>query len=177
VVASWVTPKAARGLESNVAGRGLVAVEAIGKDEVVAVKGGHIVSTAEVDSLPDRLQNSDVQITDDLHLVALSDDEYESVMLFLNHSCEPNVGFGGNTVLVAMQDIEAGEELTTDYALFDDSDGSMECNCGRALCRRRIDGQDWMRTDLQRRYRGYFSWYLERRIQHTPVGRQGRDVG
>src|SRR3712207_8349487 len=39
----------------------------------------------------DRLQNSAVQITDDLHLVALTDDEYEGVMLFVNHSCEPNV--------------------------------------------------------------------------------------
>ena len=44
-------------------------------------------------------------------------------MLFINHSCEPNVGFAGNTVLVAMRDISPGEELTTDYALFDDYDG------------------------------------------------------
>jgi hypothetical protein len=165
VVASWVTPKAAKGSKSNIAGRGLIAVEAIGRDEVVAVKGGHIVSTATLQSLPDRLQNSDVQITDDLHLAAMTDDEYESVMVFLNHSCEPNVGFGGNTVLIAMRDIEAGEELTTDYALFDDYDGSMECHCGRPLCRGRIDGRDWRRIDLQERYRGYFSWYLERRIQ------------
>jgi hypothetical protein len=35
-------------------------------------------------------------------------------------SCEPNVGFAGNTVLVAMRDISPGGELTTDYALFDD---------------------------------------------------------
>jgi uncharacterized protein len=151
VVASWITPKAVKGVASNIAGRGLVAVQAISKDEVVAVKGGHIVSTATLQSLPERLQSSDVQITDDLHLVALTDEEYESVMLFLNHSCDPNVGSGGNTVLVAMRDIEAGEELTTDYALFDDYDGSMECHCGLPLCRGRIDGRDWRRNDLQER--------------------------
>ena len=39
VVASWITPKAAKGVDSNIAGRGLVAVEQISKDEVVAVKG------------------------------------------------------------------------------------------------------------------------------------------
>lgn len=33
-------------------------------------------------------------------------------MLFVNHSCEPNVGFAGNTVLVAMRDISPGEALT-----------------------------------------------------------------
>lgn len=162
---SWITPKARKGMASGIAGRGLVALEPIRSGEVVAVKGGHIVSTATLRSLPERLQNSDVQITDDLHLVALTDDEYESVMLFLNHSCDPNVGFGGNVVLVAMRDIEADEELTTDYALFDDYEASMECHCGRPMCRRRIDGRDWQRPDLQRRYRGYFSWYLERRIR------------
>jgi uncharacterized protein len=41
-------------------------------------------------------------------------------MLFINHSCEPNVGFAGNIVIVAMREVIAGEELTTDYALFDD---------------------------------------------------------
>ena len=42
-----------------------------------------------------------------------------------------------------MRDIDAGEELTTDYALFDDYEGSMECRCTRPLCRGRIDGHDW----------------------------------
>ncbi|HTQ89004.1 MAG TPA: SET domain-containing protein [Streptosporangiaceae bacterium] len=44
----------------------------------------------------------------------MQDAEYEPVMLFINHSCEPNVGFAGNIVLVAMRDISPGEELTTD---------------------------------------------------------------
>jgi uncharacterized protein len=168
VIASWISPKAAKGIESDIAGRGLIAIEPIEKDEVVAVKGGHIVTTAQLQSLPLVLQNSDIQIADDLHLVALTDEEYESVMLFLNHSCEPNVGFGGNSVLIAMRDIEAEEELTTDYALFDDFDGSMECHCGRLMCRGSIHGRDWQRHDLQMRYRGYFSWYLERKIRGAP---------
>lgn len=162
---SWITPKAAKGIDSAIAGRGLVATEAIGKDEVVAVKGGHIVSTARLHSLSGRLRNSEIQITDDLHLAALADDEYEPVMLFINHSCDPNVGFAGNIVLVAMRDIQPGEELTTDYALFDDYDGSMPCQCGAPGCRGVITGHDWQRPDLQRKYRGYFSWYLQRRIQ------------
>jgi uncharacterized protein len=70
----------------------LTALEAISKGEVVAVKGGHIVTTGQLNALSEHLSNSDAQITSDLHLVALTDDEYEAVMLFLNHSCEPNVG-------------------------------------------------------------------------------------
>jgi uncharacterized protein len=137
---SWITPKAAKGVDSTIAGRGLVATAPIGKDEV------------------------EIQITDDLHLAALADDEYEPVMLFINHSCDPNVGFAGNIVLVAMRDIKPGEELTTDYALFDDYDGSMPCQCGAPDCRAVITGHDWQRPDLQRKYRGYFSWYLQRRM-------------
>ena len=163
MVDTWVSPKAMKGTPSGIAGRGLVAVEAISKSEVVAVKCGHIVTSEQLRSMPERLQNSDVQITDDLHLVALTEDEYESVMLFINHSCEPNVGFAGNVVLVAIRDIDVGEELTTDYAMFDDYEGSMDCACGRPACRRRVDGHDWQRPDLQERYRGYFSWYLDMR--------------
>jgi SET domain-containing protein len=164
IVSSYISPKAVKGRPSGIAGRGLLAVQPIRRDEVVAVKGGHIVDTATLHALPVRLQNSDVRIGDDLHLVALEESEYEPVMLFINHSCEPNVGFAGNIVLVAMRDIEPGEELTTDYALFDDNDESMPCGCGTPSCRGVIDGQDWRRPELQRRYGPYFSSYLLRRL-------------
>jgi hypothetical protein len=58
-------------------GRGLVAVAPITKDEIVAIKGGHIVDAPTLHSLPERLRNSDVQIADGFHLVALDETEYE----------------------------------------------------------------------------------------------------
>jgi uncharacterized protein len=161
---SWITPKARKGVSSAIAGRGLFATGRISSGEVVAVKGGHIVTTEALAALAGPLPNSEIQIADGLHLAALSPEEYEPVMLFINHSCEPNVGFGGNVVLVAMNDIDPGRELTTDYALFDDYDGQMTCNCATAPCRGVIDGHDWRRPELQDRYRGYFSWYLQRKI-------------
>ncbi len=169
VVSSYITPKARKGGASAIAGRGLFAVEPIAAGEVVAIKGGHIVTTEAVRSLPERLQNSEIQISDGFCLVALEEAEYEPVMLFLNHCCEPNVGFAGNIVLVAMRDVAAGEELTTDYALFDDYDGGMECQCGAPSCRRRIGGRDWQRPDLQRKYGSYFSSYLRARIAGVPA--------
>jgi uncharacterized protein len=164
LVSSYITPKARKGIASEIEGRGLVAIAPIAADELVAVKGGHIVTTAALQCLPERLQNSEVQIADGLHLVALEEAEYEPVMLFINHSCEPNVGFAGNVVLVAMRDVGLGEELTTDYALFDDYDGRMECRCGAPSCRGTVNGRDWQRPDLQRRYGAYFSAYLRRRM-------------
>ena len=92
--------------------------------------------------------------------------EYERVMLFINHSCEPSVGFAGNVVLVAMRHIGGGEELTTDYALFDSHDETMECRCGTPSCRGTVSGRDWQRPDLQRKYGSYFSSYLLRQLSH-----------
>jgi uncharacterized protein len=167
MVSSWISPKACKGISSGIAGRGLFATEGNGAGEIVAVKGGHIVTTKQLRDLPEPLPNSEIQIADGLHLVALSPEEYEPVMLFINHSCDPNVGFAGNTVLVAMRDVSAGEELTTDYALFDDYDEDMACHCTTAQCRRVIGGRDWRRSELQRRYHGYFSWYLQEKIAAT----------
>jgi SET domain-containing protein len=164
LVSSYITPKAHKGAVSSIQGRGLIAVAPIAAGDLVAIKGGHIVTTATLVSLPERLRNSEIQIADGFHLAAVDEAEYELVMLFLNHSCEPNVGFAGNTVLVAMRDIGPDEELTTDYALFDDSDESMRCQCRTPSCRGVISGQDWQRPDLQRRYGSYFSSYLQRRF-------------
>jgi len=163
-VSSYITPKARKGAESSIEGRGLVAIAPIAAGELVAIKGGHIVTTTALQSLPERLRNSEIQIADGFHLVALEEAEYEPVMLFLNHSCEPNVGFAGNTVLVAMRDVSPGDELTTDYALFDDYDGSIECQCGTPSCRGTIDGRDWQRPELQSKYGSYFSAYLVSRL-------------
>jgi SET domain-containing protein len=171
LVSSYITPKARKGVASGIEGRGLIAVAPIAAGELVAIKGGHIVTTATVRALPERLQNSEIQIADGFHLAALDDAEYEPVMLFLNHSCEPNVGFAGNTVLVAMRDILPGEELTTDYAFFDDHGDTMVCRCGTPSCRGTVSGRDWQREDLQRNYQGYFSAYLQRRFATQP-GRQ-----
>jgi uncharacterized protein len=163
-VSSYITGKAVKGQASGIEGRGLFATAPIQAGDVVAIKGGHIVDTATLRGLPAQLRNSEIQIASGFHLVALTDDEYEPVMLFINHSCEPNVGFAGNVVLVAMRDIDAGEELTTDYALFDDCDERMDCHCGTAACRGVINGRDWQRPDLQRKYGGYFSAYLRERM-------------
>jgi SET domain-containing protein len=164
LVSSYITPKARKGAVSAIQGRGLIAIAPITAGDLVAIKGGHIVSTAALASLPERLRNSEIQIAGGFHLAAVEEAEYEPVMLFLNHSCEPNVGFAGNTVLVAMRDIGPDQELTTDYALFDDSDEVMHCQCRTPSCRGTVSGRDWQRPDLQRRYGSYFSSYLQQRL-------------
>lgn len=157
-----------KGGASAIAGRGVHAVERIARGEVVAVKGGHIMDGSAVAGLPDAIRNSAFPIGSDLFLAALTHDEYDGVMMRVNHSCEPNVGMGGNVLLVSMRDITPGEELTIDYALFlGDRGFAMDCRCGTAACRGAVTGSDWMRADLRERYRGWFSWWLQQKIAQT----------
>src|SRR5437773_4537542 len=72
--------------------------------------------------------------------------------------------FAARFTFVAMRDIPAGEELTHDWAMTDDDDYSVECNCGAPNCRGTLTGKDWQRPELQTRYAGYFSAYLARKI-------------
>ena len=111
------------------------------------------------------MNDADMQITDDLFLAPVSADEFEGVMMFLNHSCEPNVGVQGQIVFVALRDVAAGEELTIDYGTLDHDAEPMACRCGAATCRGTITGEDWRRHDLQQKYGGHFAWHLLRRMQ------------
>jgi uncharacterized protein len=168
LIRSWITPKATKGVVSRIEGRGVSARDPIARGEVVAIKGGHIVDRLTVEHLPDSISNARFQIADDLFLSALTEAEYDGVMMLVNHSCDPNVGMGGNVALVSMRDIDIGEELTIDYALFVGEPGfAMECRCGTSNCRHAISGEDWMRAELQLRYRGWFAWWIQIKIDEA----------
>ena len=158
--------------KSNIHGRGLFATGDIAKDEIVVVKGGHIVDRKTLrETVTPRLGPVEIQIDDHLFIAPVTDDERELSMLYSNHSCEANIGIRGEITFVAMRDIRSGEELTHDWAMTDDDDYSIECNCGAADCRKTLTGKDWQRPDLQERYAGYFSSYLARKIALLKVWR------
>ena len=151
--------------ESKIHGRGLFAIADIAKDEIVAVKGGHIVDGKTLhEKITPVLGPVEIQIDDDLFIAPMTEEERELSMLYLNHSCDPNLGMRGEITFVAMRDICAGEELTHDWAMTDDDNYSIECNCGTPDCRKILTGEDWQRPDLQKRYAGYFSAYLAGKI-------------
>jgi uncharacterized protein len=149
---------------SPIQGKGLFAARPIGTGEIVAVKGGHVLTRAQWVALERELGPAEIQLTDDLVIAPVSAVERPGAMLYTNHSCDPNIAIQGQIVLVAMRDIAPGEELTHDWATTDDGDYEMECRCGSSCCRRLITGKDWMKRELQERYRGWFCWFLQRKI-------------
>ena len=150
---------------SAIHGRGLFATVDIPAGEIVAVKGGHIITRDLLRQLAPQLGAAEVQIADDLFISPVTEEERDASMIFSNHSCEPNVGLRGQIVFVAMRDIRAGEELTHDWAMTDDDESSTECRCGAATCRGTITGKDWQRVELQKRYGDSFSAYLLEKIR------------
>jgi SET domain-containing protein len=59
------------------------------------------------------------------------------VAAFVNHSCKPNCEtdqIAGKMWIIALRDIEPGEELTYDYNLYDGEDAA-PCLCGAKRCR------------------------------------------
>ena len=151
--------------ESTIHGRGLFATAPIAKDEIVVVKGGHIVKGELLAEITARLGPVEIQIDDDLYIAPVTAEEREASMLYSNHSCAANLGMRGEITFVALRDIAAGEELTHDWCTTDDGDYSLKCNCRSSNCRGTLTGKDWQRRELQERYAGYFSTYLARKIQ------------
>jgi len=134
---------------SDTEGRGLFAKELIRKGEIVSVRGGHIITRQMEENVnkPDGYWG--YPIADDYVLAPLNTQEVADVMMFLNHSCDPNVGILGQIIFVAMRDIDSNEELTIDYAMFGANKEPMQCNCRSSNCRGIITDSDWKITKLQ----------------------------
>ncbi len=157
---SYLTPKA-EVRPSGITGTGSFAVESIPAGEVLAAFGGWVADADRFAQLDPTTQHLSIQIDEGLYLVSPQATDGDRI----NHSCDPNGGMRGGGIVVAMRDIAIGEELSFDYAMSDGSDyDEFECSCGTARCRSKVTGRDWMEPDLQRRYRGFFSPYLARRI-------------
>jgi uncharacterized protein len=149
-------------------GRAVLARERIACGELLAVFAGAVLETGDLTRLAPDQRRLVLQVDEHHYLLSL----VEGCADWVNHCCEPNAGLRGQVTLVALRDIEAGEEICYDYAMSDGSpyDG-FECRCGAARCRGRVSGDDWMLEELWDRYRGHFSPYLQARIEQLQAAR------
>lgn len=161
---SWINPKLEI-RETGKYGKGVFVKENIKKDERLAIFGGYVMTLDEEEKLPKEISDLAHQIDDNFVIGVKEEKEIQDVDNF-NHSCNPNAGFKGQIFLVAMKNINAEEEITFDYAMVlgGDEPYSLECLCGKENCRKAITNNDWKLPELQKKYKGYFQWYLEEKI-------------
>jgi len=150
---------------SPIQGHGTFATHPIRAGErLMWVTGGVIYTTDDwrsgrVQLAPE--QYNETQIDDDLFVATP-----KSLYYYVNHSCDPNM-----LDHAAFRDIEAGEEITSDYALQQPYPAYLlePCTCGSSNCRGRVTGNDWKLPGLQERYRGFFTPHIERLIREMNV--------
>jgi hypothetical protein len=111
----------------------------------------------------------DSHVVDDLHPIGHGDDarhcdylEGGKVVLMqpperhINHSCDPNTyvkTFDGQRMVIALREIQPGEEITYDYCINGGGDTVWACHCGAARCRREIHSDFFhLPVELQREY-------------------------
>ncbi|HAA55600.1 MAG TPA: SET domain-containing protein-lysine N-methyltransferase [Myxococcales bacterium] len=157
----WLHPDLA--LRDTSFGKGIFAQSFIPKETLLCVWGGRVYTTEGLDAISEELRTHAIQVEVGAFLVPelpLHDADY------FNHNCQPNAGFSSSITLVAMRDINADEHVCFDYAMSDtvpyDEFGR---DCGARLCRKKVTAEDWRREDLQRRYQGFFSPYVQRLIE------------
>ena len=105
-------------------------------------------------------------------------DPYCAVMmeLYWNHSCDPNCGYDGDTRMVAMRDIQRGEEIVYDYVMneidaqFLESGEiltpreSFSCTCGATNCRGNASGALVPGTARYEKYLPYLMSHVRERL-------------
>jgi len=150
-------------------GKGVFATAKIKKDELICVFGGYIKALTEEEKLPKAIQDEGLQISATFALGIIKISQLENAAFF-NHSCDPNSGFKGQIFLVAMRNIKKGEQVTFDYAMVlskakNVSFYKIKCFCGANNCRGYVTENDWKKPELQKKYDGYFQWYLQDKIK------------
>ena len=151
--------------KSEVEGRGMFAKELIREEEVVARLGG--LYTDDREEAKTAKEEGKLIMQWDTNLFSI-EDRGESESYFINHSCDSNLRMLDAYTLTARKDIQAGEELTADYTLWEGDENHIapwECRCSSSTCRKQITGKDWRIKELQERYKNHFSPLINKRIQ------------
>jgi hypothetical protein len=147
-------------------GAGLFAKEKIYKDEIVSISGGIIIPSEIWEDFREEYGDYAYFIHNNF-LIAPLNPEDPSDDWRMNHCCHPNCGVKGQIIFVAMQDIEINDELTFDYAMTEtDPRYDIDLKCDKSNCRNKFTGNDWKLPELQKKYRSYFSMYIQEKINN-----------
>jgi SET domain-containing protein len=161
----WLDPLVRVG-RSVIEGEGLFATAPFPCGTVLSRFGGRLVTDAELrDLLTEAASTGSYVDTLSLHPDQNLVLPPGSAQHAGNHGCDPNTWWVDPCLVVARRDLDAGEELTLDYAtITDDPEFAMACSCGSASCRGRVTGSDWCLPHLREAYGEHWVPVLRERI-------------
>lgn len=126
--------------ETKKYGKGVYAKELIKEGEIIYTLTGERINETDCDKMIEegKISNDDpLQISRDQYF--LLDDISRS----FNHSCEPNAGLKGESILFAIRDILPNHEIVYDYSTtvppYNDTFTTMNnCLCSSEICRKEL---------------------------------------
>jgi SET domain-containing protein len=142
--------------DSTISGSGVFSTRPIPKGEVVHTLNGEHISKIQcywriaTGRLP---ADSPLQTGRHRYL------ELDQISKSINHSCQPNCILAKVSTLIAVRDIETGEEITYDYSMtvapgfFEYFFFHMKCECRAPTCRRII-------RNISRTPRSIILWHI-----------------
>lgn len=145
--------------DSAIAGRGVFARKSFKKGETVFILKGTLKHWVVKDKETSAEGPNWIGIGHQLWL-----DPAEPYM-YLNHSCDPNMGIRGRVTFVALRDICKGEEVTFDYATTEDDmlwSLPFRCGCKSRHCRGDIRSIQSLPAQTYNRYLPYVPRYFQR---------------
>lgn len=122
-------------------GKGLFAARDFVAGEEILLLRGEVIDFAATLARGERECDA-FQVGPDVYLVLASPG------LVINHSCDPNAGIRDGTHLVALRDLQAGQEIRYDYSTTMDEDHwELQCHCGASCCRGIVRDFKWLATE------------------------------
>jgi uncharacterized protein len=168
---SWMNPKL-EVRDTKKYGRGVFAKDDIKKGEMLFVMGGYILTIDDENNLKGVASDKPIEISNQFSIGPRNASDLKKMpQHFVNHSCNPNTGFHGQIFMVAIRKIKKDEEICYDYAMVMNSSPdsnsyfTFDCKCGSKKCRNKITEDDWKIKELQKKYDGYFQWFLQEKIR------------
>lgn len=147
--------------ESKISGKGVFANIDIKKGEEFCKMEGELITIPELlkkfDS-GEEVEDYPFQV-DDLHYLDLNEP-----YMYLNHSCDPNLGIGDGETMFALKDIKEGDEVTFDYSTSEWSSDTgwgeeftdpwdMKCSCSAENCRKIVTEFPQLPEEIKLKYK------------------------
>lgn len=152
-------------------GKGVFVKKNIRKGDILLIMGGYILTIKDENNLKGNIADKPIEISENFSIGPRNNSDLLLMpQHYINHSCNPNAGFKGQIFMVAIKNIRKGEEIVYDYSMVmhpnnrSDSYFKIKCLCGDKKCRKYITEDDWKIPELQKKYDGYFQYFLQEKI-------------
>ena len=145
---------------SSVQGKGVFVNNDFARGEVVLeINDSHVVS--DTSKLTKEQWEHDCDFLSNGKVVLMQSPEK-----YINHSCNPNTyikTINGVRKVLVMRNIKKGEEITFDYAVNGNNDGTFKCKCGSNNCRVIYQGNFFkLQREIQLKYLPYLEdWFIQ----------------